>query len=191
MICCECMPRSVVLFVFFQTITLKGLLKYVCVQLEWSQSHRTNSRRTFQFTMKTSQPCLAPTIRTRHWARMKANQSVLPEFDLSYTSKRDCLNSMSLCCRMGIKMLRLSSAASIALLLSHVSALCCHFRAWILQARAARVQMDPSFPVTRHHQHRITTSRRKGSRCCLMVRVFSNIHRCISNYSKKLNMTVE
>lgn len=76
----------------------------------------------------------------------------------------------------------LSSAATIVWPLTHCSGLYCLHRTWTPQARAAQVQMDPNFPATRHHQHRITTSKRKGSRCCLMVRLSRiHIHGCISN----------
>lgn len=45
----------------------------------------------------------------------------------------------------------------------------CVCRTWTPQARARPVQTGPSFPETKLPQHR-TTTRRKGSRCCLMVR---------------------
>lgn len=42
-------------------------------------------------------------------------------------------------------------------------------RTWTPQARARPAQTGPSSPETKLPQHR-TTTRRKGSRCCLMVR---------------------
>lgn len=51
---------------------------------------------------------------------------------------------------------------------------CCQFsRTWTHQPRAAPVQMAPSSQVIRH-QHRTTTSRKRGSRCCLMVSFYWN-----------------
>lgn len=42
-------------------------------------------------------------------------------------------------------------------------------RTWTPQARARPAQTGPSFPEIKLPQHR-TTTRRRGSRCCLMVR---------------------
>lgn len=46
-------------------------------QLGWSQSRQLNSPKISQFTMRIFLHCLGLTTRTRRWARMKANQSVL------------------------------------------------------------------------------------------------------------------
>ena len=62
------------------------------------------------------------------------------------------------------------------------------FRTWTPQARAHPMQMGPSSPETRRPQHR-TTTRRKGSRCCPMVRPLSQSYRSNSTETSLLNRT--
>ena len=50
------------------------------------------------------------------------------------------------------------------------------------------MQMGPSSPETRRPQHR-TTTRRKGSRCCPMVRPLSQSYRSTSTETSLLNRT--
>lgn len=62
------------------------------------------------------------------------------------------------------------------------------FRTWTPQARAHPMQMGPSSPETRRPQHR-TTTRRKESRCCPMVRPLSQSYRSNSTETSLLNRT--
>ena len=61
-------------------------------------------------------------------------------------------------------------------------------RTWTPQARAHPTQMGPSSPETRRPQHR-TTTRRKASRCCPMVRPLSQSYRSNSTETSLLNRT--
>lgn len=62
------------------------------------------------------------------------------------------------------------------------------YRTWTPQARAHPMQMGPSSLETRRPQHR-TTTRRKGSRCCPMVRPLSQSYRSNSTETSLLNRT--
>lgn len=62
------------------------------------------------------------------------------------------------------------------------------FRTWTPQARAHPAQMGQSSLETRQHQHR-TTTRRKGSRCCQMVRPHSQSYRSNSSETSLHNRT--
>lgn len=47
-----------------------------------------------------------------------------------------------------------------------------HVRIWIHLARQLQVQMDPNSLEIKVQRHKIITSRKKGSRCYLMVRLY-------------------